>query len=139
MNQTDDAGLVGRMHAYVQLAEKEITKRKRECKLLEDELDTSRRLLQSLRNKLEESEALVKRQQQVKRVSQFKMQKLESGGRIQVRMATNTMSCQRTGCCRVERLYLRDGGYEEVMKECHSVSLRQKVFLEERALTGGVV
>jgi hypothetical protein len=73
MNQTDDAGLVGRMHAYVHLAEKEVTKRKRECKLLEDELDTSRRLLQSLRNKLEESEALVKRQQQVKRVSQFKM------------------------------------------------------------------
>ena len=61
MNQTDEAGLVDKMHAYVELAEKEIGKRKRECKLLEDELDTTRRLLESLRNKLEMSEATVKR------------------------------------------------------------------------------
>ena len=46
MNQTDEAGLVDKMHAYVELAEKEIGKRKRECKLLEDELDTTRRLLE---------------------------------------------------------------------------------------------
>ena len=129
MNQTDEAGLVDKMHAYVELAEKEIGKRKREYKLLEDELDTTRRLLESLRNKLEMSEATVKRQQQVQRVSQFKMQKQESGGRIQVRIATNTRPCQRKGCCGVERLYLRDGGYEEVIKECHSVSLPQNVLL----------
>jgi hypothetical protein len=68
------------------------------------------------------------------------MQKTESGGRIQVRMATaespfgeviNRIPCQRQGCCRLERLYLRDGGYEEVMTECHSVALLQNVFLEE--------
>ena len=116
MNQTDEAGLVDKMHAYVELAEKEIGKRKRECKLLEDELDTSRRLLESLRNKLEKSEATVKRQQQVQRVSQFKMQKQESGGRIQVRIPTNTRPCQRTGCCGVvcpRKLFERERPFDQ--------------------------
>ncbi len=52
MNQTDTFGVVDKMRAYVVLAEKEIEKRKIQCQLLEDELETSRRLMQSLQNKL---------------------------------------------------------------------------------------
>ena len=111
MNETDMVGVVDKMQAYVVLAEKEIAKRKMQCQLLEDELDTSRRLLQSVQNKLRDTEAKVIRQQAVKRVSQFKMQKIESGGRILVRMATEEapyvegtqrISCHRKGCCRLD-------------------------------------
>ena len=140
MNETDMVGVVDKMQAYVVLAEKEIAKRKMQCQLLEDELDTSRRLLQSVQNKLRDTEAKVIRQQAVKRVSQFKMQKIESGGRILLRLETDEapfvegtqrIACHRKGCCRFERLYLNDGGYEEVQTECHSAGLMKNVFLQE--------
>ena len=60
------------------------------------------------------------------------MQKIESGGRILVRLETDEapfvegtqrIACHRKGCCRFERLYLNDGGYEEVQTECHSAGL----------------
>ena len=146
MNQTDTLGVVDKMRAYVVLAEKEIEKRKIQCKLLEDELESSQRLMQSLQNKLREAEAAVIQQQKVKRVSQFKMQKIESGGRIQVPMATgqspfgegmNRRPCQVEGCCRLERLYLPDGGYEEIQTDCHSVGLPQNVFRQETTGTHG--
>ena len=40
MNETDMVGVVDKMQAYVVLAEKEIAKRKMQCQLLEDELNT---------------------------------------------------------------------------------------------------
>jgi hypothetical protein len=140
MNETDMVAVVDKMQAYVELAETEIAKRKMQCKLLEDELHTSRRLLQSVQKKLRETEAIVCRQQSVKRVSQFKMQKIESGGRLLVRMATEEapyvegsqrIACQRKGCYRLDRLYLPDGGYEEVHSECQCAGLQKNVFLQE--------
>jgi hypothetical protein len=53
MNETDIVGVVDKMQAYVVLAEKETAKRKMQCQLLEDELNSSRRLLQSVQNKLQ--------------------------------------------------------------------------------------
>ena len=41
MNQTDTLGVVDKIRAYVVLAEKEIEQRKIQCKLLEDELESS--------------------------------------------------------------------------------------------------
>ena len=61
---------------------------------------------------------------------------------MQVRMATaqspfgdgmNRRPCQSKGCCRRERLYLPDGGYEEIQTECHSVGLPQNVFKKRAA------
>jgi hypothetical protein len=43
--------------------------------------------MESQQHKLRETEAIVVRQQQVKRVSQFKMQKIESGGTTEFSMA----------------------------------------------------
>ncbi len=76
---------VTKMRAYVALAEEEIAKRKMQCLMLQGELNLSRRLMDSLQRKLREAEATVnRRQQDVKRVSQFKMDKIESGGTIKL-------------------------------------------------------
>ena len=129
MNQTAMDVTMTNMRSYVALVEEEIAERKTQCQKLQDELDSSGRLMDSLQQKLRAAEAIVKRQQYEKRVSQFKMDKIESGGTIQLSMAIGDSSvvvggcmesqlCQRKGCCRLERLYLCDGGYEEVQTEC---------------------
>ncbi len=76
-----------RMRAYVALAEDEIAIRKAQCLKLQDELTSSGLLLESLQVKLLEAEATLKREQDVKRVSQFKIEKRESGGSVQLSMA----------------------------------------------------
>jgi len=89
-----------------------------------------------LEEKLRKTEEKLCRQQLLHRVSQFKLEKNESGGTIQVWMATeepispaNTqaIACQGKGCCRIERLYLEDGGYEEIRTECKSVRMLPNV------------
>ena len=119
-----------KMQAYVALAEQEIATRKNESQALREELSRSRELSESLDVKLKQAEAMSARQQQVARVSQFKMQRIESGGRIEVCMAHVQPSlCDRTN--RLERLYLFDGGYEEVERECLSGQLIPNVFLHQ--------
>jgi len=136
MNQTEMAAAVTKMQTYVSLAEREISARNVECQLLQDELSTSRWLRMELEEKLRETEEKLCRQQLLQRVSQFKLEKKESGGTIQVWMATeepispaNTqaIACQGKGCCRIERLYLEDGGYEEIRTECKSVQMLPNV------------
>jgi predicted RNase H-like nuclease (RuvC/YqgF family) len=142
MNQTAIDLAMKNMRSYVALAEEEIAERKTQCQKLQDELDSSRRLMESLQQKLREAEAIVKRQQNEKRVSQFKMDKIESGGTIQLSMAIGDSSvvvgggmksqhCERKGCCGLERLYLCDGGYEEVQTECYAFRLRHNVVLQK--------
>jgi hypothetical protein len=137
MNQTEMAAAVKKMQTYVPLAEQEISARNVECQMLQDELSTSRRLGKSLEEKLRETEETLCRQQSLHRVFQFNLKKkIASGGTIQVWMATeepfspaNTqaLACQGKGCCRIERLYLEDGGYEEIQTECKSVRLLPNV------------
>jgi hypothetical protein len=136
MNQTEMAAAVKKMQTYVSLAEREISARNLECQLLQEELSTSRWLRMALEAKLRETEENLCRQQCLHRVSQFKLEKIESGGTIQVWMATeeayspeNTQAivCQGKGCCRIERLYLEDGGYEEIQTECKSVRMLPNV------------
>jgi hypothetical protein len=114
MNQTEMVEAVEKMRTYVAFAEQEIAKRKIQCELMQDELYTSRRLMTSLQHKLRETEAKVVRQQQLKRVSEFKMQKIESVreevcmviGGASVGESRNSTVCQRKGgCCGIERLY----------------------------------
>ena len=149
MNQTGMDVALTKMRAYVALAEEEIAERKTQCQKLQDELDSSRRLMDSLQQKLQEAEATVNRQQYVERVSQFKMEKIESGGTIQLSMAIGNSSvgvgggmdsqlCQRKGCCRLERLYLCDGGYEEVQTECYAVLLRPNVVMQKTSEAQGL-
>jgi hypothetical protein len=127
-----------KMKAYVALAEQEIAQRKIESQALREELSRSRALSQSLHVKLMQAEAMLALQQQAARVSQFKMQQIESGGTIDVCMAhveaclcdlTNRVSCRSEGCVRLERLYLADGGFEEVQTEYHSGRMIPNVFL----------
>ena len=139
-----------KMRAYVALAEEEIAERKTQCLKLQDELESSRRLMESLEQQLREAKATVKRQQELKRVSQFKMDKIKSGGTIQLSIGvigdssaevgkgTEREVCQRKGCCRLERLYLCDGGYEEVQTECYALRLRHNVVLQNTAGAQGV-
>ena len=149
MNQTGMDVALTKMRAYVALAEEEIAERKTQCQKLQDELDSSRRLMDSLQQKLQEAEATVNRQQYVERVSQFKMEKIESGGTIQLSMAIGNSSvgvgggmdsqlCQRKGCCRLERLYLCDGGYEEVQTECYALLLRPNVVMQKTSEAQGL-
>ena len=81
---------------------------------------------------------MLARQQQASRVSQFKMQQIESGGTIDVCMAhveaslcdlTNRVACRSEGCVMLERLYLADGGFEEVQTDYHSGLMIPNVFL----------
>ncbi len=88
MNQTEMAAAVKKMQTYVALAEQEISARNEECQLLQDELAMSRRLRESLEEKLREIEETLCRQQSLRRVSQFMLKKIESGGTIQVWMTT---------------------------------------------------
>ena len=136
MNQTEMAAAVKKMQTYVALAEQEISARNVECQLLQDELAMSRRLRESLEGKLREMEETLCRQQSLRRVSQFTLEKIESGGTIQVWMKTEepispanrqANACQGIGCCRIERLYLEDGGYEEIRTECKSVQMLPNV------------
>ena len=136
MNQTEMAAAVKKMQTYVALSEQEISARNVECQLLQDELAMSRRLRESLEEKLREMEETLCRQQSLRRVSQFTLEKIESGGTIQVWMTTEepispanrqANACQGIGCCRIERLYLEDGGYEEIQTECKSVRLLPNV------------
>ena len=137
MNQKEMEGAVEKMQLYVALAEKEISRRKKESVYLREELERSQRLMQSLQEKLRQSEEYVIRQQSVRRVSQFKVHKNVSGGTIKVCMAiaepaqcelTNRKGCQRKGCCMLQRLYLSGGGYEEVQTECVWDRLQPNVF-----------
>jgi uncharacterized membrane protein YcaP (DUF421 family) len=102
---------------------------------LQDELVRARRLIESLQSKLQESDAKLVRQQQMKRVSEFEMAKLESGGTVRVIMqkepstvdeASTKIACQRFGCCHIELLYDSFGGYEEYQLECRSVRFHMK-------------
>jgi predicted RNase H-like nuclease (RuvC/YqgF family) len=88
MNQTEMAAAVKKMQTYVALAEQEISARNVECQLLQDELAMARRLRESLEEKLRETEETLCRQQSLRRVSQFMLEKIESGGTIQVWMTT---------------------------------------------------
>jgi hypothetical protein len=130
MNQTEMAIAVEKMQTYVVLAEKEIANRKKQCELMKKELLTSLRSMESLQHKLRETEAIVVRQKELKRVSQFKIPKTESGGILEVCMviseapegdSVKSTACHRKGCSRIERLYLSNGVYEEVHKECTSL------------------
>ena len=127
-----------KMQAYVALAEQEIATRKNESQALREELSRSRELSESLHVKLLQAEALLARQQQVARVSQFKMHRIESGGTIELCIGhvqasichrTNREACRSEGCRSFERLYLADGGYEEVLRECLCGQLSPNVFL----------
>ncbi len=137
MNQIEMEGAVEKMQLYVALAEKEISRRKMESVSLREELERSQRLMQSLQEKLRHAEENVVRQQSVKRVSQFKMHKIVSGGTIKVCMAiaepaqcelTNRIGCQRKGCCMLQQLSLSGGGYEDVQTECQYDRLLPNVF-----------
>ena len=87
MNQKGTVGVVGKMQAYVTLAEREIATRKDESQSLQEELQRSQKLIESLHDKLRETEVKLFRLEQMERVSQFKIQHLESGGTIEVWMA----------------------------------------------------
>ena len=114
---------------------------------LQDELVRARRLIKSHQSKLQESEATLVLLQQMKRVSEFEMEKLESGGTVRVIMqkepstvdeARTRTACQRLGCCHIELLYDSCGGYEEYQLECRfSVRYLRNVVLEKtsRALS----
>ena len=100
------------MQAYVALAEQEIATRKNESQALREELSRSRELSESLHVKLLQAEALLARQQQVARVSQFKMHRIESGGTIELCIGhvqasichrTNREACRSEGCRSFER------------------------------------
>ena len=141
MNQTKMEGAVEKMQLYVELAEKEISRRKMESQSLRDELKRSQQLMQSIQEKLRQAEEYVVRQQSVTRISQFKMHKIVSGGTINVCMSiaepsqcevTHRIGCQRKGCCMLERLYLSGGGYEEVQKECQWDRLQPSVIALKR-------
>jgi hypothetical protein len=69
--------------------------------------------------------------QEVKRVSQFEMDKTESEGTVQVLLqkesnvedeATTKRACQRRGCCNIELLYDSERSYAQYQTECHSVA-----------------
>ena len=136
MNQTEMVEAVKKMQTYVALAEQEIAAHKKECQFLQDELCTSRRLRESLEETLRETEETLSRHRLLKRVSQFKLKTMESGGTIQVciasgepclRESTLTVACQGKGCCRIEWLYLANGRYEEIESESQSVRLLPNV------------
>jgi hypothetical protein len=83
---------------------------------------------------------MLSRQQQVARVSQFQMPRIESGGTIEVCLAggelflgtfINSEHCDRTGCCKLERLYLAEVGYGEVLTECLCRRIFPNVFLDQ--------
>ena len=59
MNQTAMDVAMTNMRSYVALADEEIAERKTQCQKLQDELDSSRRLMDSLQQKLREAEAIV--------------------------------------------------------------------------------
>jgi hypothetical protein len=118
MNETEMAIAVEKMQTYVALAEDEIANRKKQCELMHKDLLTSRRLMESLQQKLRETEAKLVLQKELKRVSQFKMPKTESGGILEVCMvrrkapegeSAKSTACHREGCCGIERLYLANG------------------------------
>ena len=140
MNETEMAIAVEKMQTYVALAEDEIANCKKQCELMHKDLLTSRRLMESLQQKLRETEAKLVLQKELKRVSQFKMPKIESGGILEVCMvrreapedeSANSTACHREGCCGMERLYLANGGYEEVHKQCNFLRLPANVFLQK--------
>ena len=78
---------------YVELGERDIGTQKGRNEVLQEELARSRRLIESLQSKLEESEATVVRQQRMTRVSQFEMQNIESGGTVRVVALAVLVSC----------------------------------------------
>ena len=136
MNQKEMAVAVEKMQTYVALAEQEIAMRKKQFVLMQDELSRARLEMRSLQDKLRDTEAIVVRQRELKRVSVFQMPKIESGGKMEVCMVIGG-DCQRGGCCDKERLYLANGDYEEVNREVHSLALPANVFLQEASGTHG--
>jgi hypothetical protein len=66
MNETEMAIAVEKMQTYVALAEDEIANRKKQCELMHKELLTSRRLMESLQQKLRETEAKLVLQKELK-------------------------------------------------------------------------
>ncbi len=76
------------------------------------------------------------RQRDLKRVSIFKMPKIESGGKMEVCMVIGG-DCHRGGCFDEERLYLANGDYVEVNREVHSLALPANVVLQEATGTHG--
>ena len=128
------------MQDYVVMAERKIARQKAENEVLHDELASSESVIEGLQLKLQKSEATILRQQQMKRVSEFGMEKIESGGTVRVIMQKEPSSedetscrraCERGGCCKIELMYDSGGGYEEYQTECRSVQHRPNVFLEK--------
>ena len=72
------------IHIYVGLAEREIATRKLHSEVLQGEVARSRHEIDALQLRLQEYETTVIRPQEVKRVSEFEMDKTESGGTVQV-------------------------------------------------------
>ena len=92
------------MQNYVGFAEREIATQKSHNVGLREELERSRRLIESLQLKLQESEASNLREQQIKLVSHFEMKKMESGGTVRVIMQQESLiidEAARTKACRL--------------------------------------
>ena len=128
------------MQDYVVKAERKNARQKAENEVLHDELASSESVIEGLQLKLQKLEATILRQQQMKRVSEFAMEKIESGGTVRVIMQKEPSSedetscrraCERGGCCKIELMYDSGGGYEEYQTECRSVQHRPNVFLEK--------
>jgi hypothetical protein len=128
------------IHIYVGLAEREIATRKLHSEVLQGEVARSRHEIDALQLRLQEYETTVIRPQEVKRVSEFEMDKTESGGTVHVLLrkesnveeeATTRRACQRRGCCNMELLYDSEGSYVEYQTECQSVRLRRNVVLQK--------
>jgi hypothetical protein len=92
MNPSD---LLEGMHAYVAMAEEDIATRKRQYQVLQDEVLVSRKMIQSLKSTSNLLEAQA--QANVQRVSQFQLEKLKSGGTIQVTIKKETANIGGAG------------------------------------------
>ena len=100
-----------KMRVYSALAEKTIASQKVRCIELQDEVELCRRLIQSLQSNLSEAQERIILQENVKRVSQFNLERLESGGIREVKLkeqapkglvCTVISECDgRGGCCQV--------------------------------------
>jgi hypothetical protein len=108
--------------------------------VLQGEIVLLRQENAALQLRLQEYEATVVRPREVKRVSEFQMDRTESGGKVRVLLrkeanmedeGTTRRACERRGCCNIELLYDSDGSYAEYQTECRSVRLRRNVVLEK--------
>jgi hypothetical protein len=121
-----DRHVIEKMKVYSALAEKTIALQKVKCQALQDEVEVCRGLIQSLRFNLSEAHAEIKLQDNVERISQFSLKRLESGGTREVRLqrnlnkefeCTTIKACDRSEAC---YQFLSDCDTNEiVITECH--------------------